>query len=129
MKNIHQTYAIKAPIDKVWQALVDPEVIEEWGGGPARMADLPGADFSLWDGEIHGTNIAVEKPNLLDQYWYSDDWPHPSRVKFELSAEKDITTLELIHTNFPEPEQEDLAAGWRDYYLGPLKDLLEQSQD
>jgi activator of HSP90 ATPase len=127
MKSIHQTHVIDAPIERVWQALVDPRLIEAWGGGPARMSQQPGDIFSLWGGEIHGTNITVSSPHNLDQYWYSGDWPHPSRVTFELFAENAGTRLELSHTNFPVPEEADLATGWQKYYLGPLKAFLEKA--
>ncbi len=30
-KRIEQSYSIKAPVDAVWEALVDPAVIEDWG--------------------------------------------------------------------------------------------------
>jgi uncharacterized protein YndB with AHSA1/START domain len=31
---IVESYLINAPVSKVWQALVDPDLIEKWGGGP-----------------------------------------------------------------------------------------------
>lgn len=36
MKAIRQIYEIHAPIEKVWEALVDPRIIAKWGGGPAK---------------------------------------------------------------------------------------------
>ncbi len=125
MKNIHQTYDIKAPIEKVWEALVDPDVIEEWSDSPAIMSDRVGAKFDLWNKEITGANTKVEAPNLLEQDWYTDGWTEPSKVVFELSEQDGITTLELTHTDFPADKFDDLDSGWNDYYLGPLKDLLE----
>ena len=55
MKTITQEYVINAPIEKVWLALIDPLVIEQWGGGPAVMNDRVGTEFKLWDGDIWGT--------------------------------------------------------------------------
>jgi len=52
MKSIKQTYRIQAPVSMVWQALVDPEVIERWGGGPVKMDDQVGTRFELWGGDI-----------------------------------------------------------------------------
>ena len=57
MKTIKQAYNINAPVDKVWKALVDPKVIDAWGGGPAKMAAKADTSFSLWDGDIHGNNL------------------------------------------------------------------------
>ncbi|MAG60065.1 hypothetical protein CMO96_04730 [Candidatus Woesebacteria bacterium] len=53
-KKIEKDYHIKASKDKVWQALVDPDVVNRWGGGPATMSDEEGSEFKLWGGDIHG---------------------------------------------------------------------------
>lgn len=48
-----------APLEKVWQALVDPKVIDMWGAGKAKMSDKESDTFTLWDGEVHGKNLEV----------------------------------------------------------------------
>ncbi len=127
MKRIKQTYHIKAPIEKVWRALVDPQVIEEWGGGPAKMDEKVGTTFELWGGDIHGTNIEVVEGERLAQDWFSSDWPQPSRVSFTLSEEESGTKLVLLHTDVPDDEADDIREGWREFYLGPLKQLVEST--
>src|SRR5476651_2369421 len=85
MKHLEQTYTVKAPIAKIWQALTDPKVIEGWGGGPAKIVDKVNTQFSLWGGEIHGTNTKVNKPYFLNQDWYSGhNWEQPSKVEFTI---------------------------------------------
>jgi len=37
----------------------DPQAIEGWGAGPAKMDEKVGTEFSLWDGEVWGKNIKV----------------------------------------------------------------------
>lgn len=65
MTRIKKKYIIKAPINKVWQALVDPKEITAWGAGPAEMSDKPGADFSIWGGDIFGkTKKLIHHINL-----------------------------------------------------------------
>lgn len=125
MKTISQTYEIKAQAAEVWKALVDPKIIEAWGGGPAVMDDKAGTKFSLWGGSIHGKNLEVISNKKLVQDWYSEDWPEPSTATFELIAEKNGTRLEFNQVNVPDDEVEEIADGWRDFYLGPLKDYLE----
>ena len=125
MKVIRQTYHIKAPAESVWQALVDPKIITKWGGGPATMSDKKGQKFELWGGDIHGTNTKVVNNKLLEQDWYSGNWEKPSQVIFKLIANKGATKLELIHKNVPEKDLKDIDQGWKDFYLGPIKELLE----
>lgn len=125
MKSLKQTYLINASLIKVWQALTDPKFIDKWGGGPAKMNDNQGSEFSLWGGDIHGTNTKIVKYKLLAQDWFSGDWKKPSQVIFTLEDKKGKTELILIHKNVPDNEIEDIESGWKDYYLGPLKELFD----
>lgn len=125
MKTIKQTYLIKASIDKVWQALVDPKIIDGWGGGPSKMSEEEEFKFSLWGGDIYGKNIKVIKGKQLVQEWVSGDWEQPSIVTFKLSEKKGKTNVELVHENIPDDEAKNIDDGWKRYYLGPLKKILE----
>ena len=126
MRTIKQSYNIKAPIQSVWQALVDPEVINEWGGGPAKMDDKVGIKFSLWGGDIYGKNIKVSPNKELVQEWFRGKWDKPSKVTFTLQEKGNKTEVNLFQEDVPEGEVEDIDEGWRKYYLGPLKGLLEK---
>ena len=128
MKTIVQGYNINASIEKVWEALVNAKEIEGWGGGPAVMDDKESTKFSLWGGDVHGTNIEVEKFKKLVQEWYGGEWKEPSIVTFKLQKLGNSTKLELLHENVPDEEYEDIDQGWKDYYLGPLKSRVEQEQ-
>ncbi len=90
------------------------------------MSDEEGAEFSLWSGDIHGTNTKVVKHERLEQDWYGGDWAEASKVKFMLSEANGMTTIQLIQTGVPEAEIESIEDGWKQFYIGPLKELLEQ---
>lgn len=126
MKTIKQSYLINSSIEKVWQALVDPKIIDDWGGGPAKMGAKEGFEFSLWGGDIHGKNIEIIPNRKLVQDWMEGKWDKYSKVTFTLKEEKDKTKVELLHEDFPENMKAKLTDGWRTYYLGPLKELLER---
>jgi activator of HSP90 ATPase len=126
MKTIEQKHRIKAPIEKVWQALVNSKIIEKWGGGPAKMDDKEGTDFKLWGGDIHGKNITVIKNEILVQDWFSGKWKNPSRVTFKLTQKENQTELNLIQKNVPEEDAMDISQGWKEYYIGPIRAYLEK---
>lgn len=131
MKIIKQTYHINAPVAAVWKALVGSEEIAGWGGGPAKMSEEEGFSFSLWGGSIWGKNIKVVKEKELVQEWYSDEgkkWEKPSIVTFILHEDKTGTKVKLLHKDVPEENINDIADGWKEYYLGPLKEYLEKKQ-
>jgi uncharacterized protein YndB with AHSA1/START domain len=126
--DLRKTCFIGAPPADVWRALTDPALIDLWGGGPAEMSAEPGSEFSLWGGDIHGTVIAADPPvRLVEEWWGGSDWPAASTAVFELRPQGDGTLLVLEHTGVPDDEAPDFDAGWDDYYLGPLKEMLEET--
>ena len=125
MKSIKKVYEISSKIEDVWNALVDPTVIDKWGGGPSKMNDTVGTDFELWNGDIYGKNLEVVKEKKLVQEWYGGDWPKPSILTFTLKPGESEVILELEQIDVPDDEFEDINKGWDDFYLGPMKDMLE----
>ena len=127
MKKLRQTYHIRAPLGRGWRVLVDVREIEEWGGGPAKMDSKVGTEFELWGGDIRGTNTEVVKEKKLAQEWIAGDWPEASRVTFTLEAEESGTKLVLDQDRIPDSEFEEIRDGWKEYYLGPIKEYLERT--
>jgi uncharacterized protein YndB with AHSA1/START domain len=129
MKELTKVYEIHATIEKVWQALTDPSLIKEWLGDKVVMDDTEGTNFELWGGSIHGTNTKVIKDKELDQDWYSDSdttWEEPSKVVFTLEDLGESTKVTLTHTNIPDSEAASIDSGWDEYYLGAIKEFLEE---
>ncbi len=125
MKTIKKLYKIAAPQNQVWKALVDPEIIDKWGGGPSKMNSKMGFQFQLWGGDIYGKNIEVEEEKKLVQEWFGGDWPQPSIVIFTLKRGDNKTILELEQLNVPDEDADDIDEGWDEYYFGPMKKLLD----
>lgn len=118
-------YKIKSSIGEVWKALVDQSVIDKWGGGPSKMTEAVDTDFELWNGDIYGKNIKVKHESQLVQEWFGGDWAKPSIVTFNLKEEYPYVILQLEQINVPDPDFDDIDAGWDDFYLGPMKKMLE----
>src|SRR5476651_1038265 len=112
MKSLNKNYHINAPISSVWQALVDPKIIDKWGGGKAVMDDKVGTKFKLWDGDIHGENLEVIPGKKLVQDWISGDWESPSKVTFSFKFKGDETEVELKQTDIPDSEVKGIDEGW-----------------
>ena len=128
MKNIEQTYVIKAPIKKVWQALTDAELAEQWGAGPAKVDLREGGEWSYWDGDIHGTYTKLIPEQTIEQDWYGHD--HPERkfhVAFSFKSNGETTTVRLDYSGEIEDEAKDIK-DWQEYYFDPIKELLESEQ-
>ena len=101
MSVIRQSYIVHAGVGKVWEALVNPALINEWGGGPAKMSDKPGFKFSLWNGDIYGKNIEVKPRKMIVQEWVMGK-SKPSRVQISLTYENQRTYIDLLHEDVPD---------------------------
>lgn len=105
--------------------MTNPFQIEIWSGYPAEMKAEKGFVFSLWEGDICGVNIDVKPNRLLVQEWFFGETENPSVVTLQLKKEGDKTRVELTHTNIPDDVYEEITEGWREYYLGSIKGMLE----
>ncbi|MBZ2166872.1 hypothetical protein [Methanobacterium spitsbergense] len=51
----------------------------------------------------------------------------PSKVTFTIKKDQNGTILELEQINVQDEQFEDIDIGWDEYYLGPMKEVLENN--
>ncbi|PJZ41492.1 ATPase [Leptospira kmetyi] len=138
--------SIQAPITKVWNGLVDPEIIKLYLYGTKAISEwkvgTPILFTGVWEGkeyEDHGTIRRFEKEKVFQYDYWSNfsgipDVPENySVITFELSAEPNqsggvgtTTRLLLTQENFPtQTSYEHSDTGW-DHSLKILKEFLEK---
>lgn len=126
MKEFSQTYVIEAPVEKVFQALTDASVAEDWGAAPASVNAIEGGEFSYWDGDIHGIYTKIIPNQLIEQDWYGHDNPDRKfKAVFEFQEHEGETEVKLNFSGEIEDEAKDIK-DWQEYYFDPIKVLLEQ---
>jgi activator of HSP90 ATPase len=125
MGTVTKTYTIHAKPQEVYNALINEDLIEQWSGTEATMDIKPNGLFSLWGGSIHGINLEVS-PTKIVQHWKEEVWDDYSKCTFTITEKDGLTELHLLHEDIPESSVKDIDGGWDDYYLGPLKELLEE---
>lgn len=116
---------IIADPEEVFAALTNAFQIELWSGYPADMKPEAGYVFSLWEGDITGVNLEVVPGRKLIQEWFFGEQEEPSIVRITLKKEGARTMLDLLHTHIPADVYEEITEGWREYYLGSMKSMLE----
>ena len=116
---------IAADPEEVFAALTNPFQIEIWSGYPADMKAEVGYVFSLWEGDITGVNLVVVPNRRLVQEWFFGERDEQSLVEIKLKKENGKTVLDLKHTHIPAEVYEEITEGWREYYLGSMKEMLE----
>ena len=136
---MYETY-IRAPAERVWQALTSPEFTSQYfhathvestwqPGAPVRYEYAPGGAVAV-EGEV----LEALPPSKLAITWhvlYNDDAKveAPSRVTFELETLDGQTRLRITHDRFVEGSvvQPEISKGWP-WILSSLKSLLETGE-
>ena len=130
---------IKAPLDKVWTALVNPEIIKQYMFGADVITDWKkGSSIKwkgVWDGkpyEDKGTILKIEPESLLKFSHFSPlnglrDVPENYHtLTYKLSTEEDETRITLTQdNNLSEKDLESSQKMWSDM-LAVLKTVLEK---
>lgn len=130
---------IKAPVERVWEALTTPELIKQWFFGVDTTSDWKVGSSIVhrgeWEGkpyEDKGEILRTEPPKLLVHTHWSAFSGLPDRpenyqtVTYELSALNGDTELTITEVNFPNDEAKALSEKSWKTVLGSLKELLEK---
>jgi activator of HSP90 ATPase len=124
---IIQTISIKTSPSRVYSAITSAEQFSEVTGAAAQISADEGGAFSCFDGQISGRHIELVPDRRIVQAWRVKAWPEAvySVVKIDISESDDATTVELVHTGYPDGAAEHLEPGWHKMYWEPLKTYLE----
>jgi activator of HSP90 ATPase len=127
-QTIRQTATFKASPHEVYEILMDAKKHTEFTGGDAKISRKVGGKFTIYGGDIEGTNLALEPDKKIVQSWRYSDWPagHYSTATFSLEAVAKGTRLSFTQTDVPDDKYEDIKQGWKDYYWVPMKEMLEK---
>jgi uncharacterized protein YndB with AHSA1/START domain len=117
---------IAAPVEKVWRALTEPDLIARWWA-PADIAPVLGHRFSFdmfeW-GRI-SCEVTVVEPLHRFVYTFNGTWT----IDWRLETEGHGTRLFLEHSGFDPANPRDrfalenMGAGWRDTVLPRLAEF------
>lgn len=135
-KSTYQTI-IKAPNNKVWDALTKPELVKQYFFGSDQQTDWkPGSEI-LWTGDYEGksyTDKGVVRefvPNERLSYSYLSSWSDmedkPENyllVSYELKEVPDGTELTITQSNYDEERAKHSAANWA-VVIDGLKKIVE----
>lgn len=126
MKNFKKYFTLPAPVEDVYLALTNPKSILLWSGDWAEMSEVPGSEFSLWEGSIVGKNLEFETNKKIVQQWYFGEDSEDSIVTIKLHAKGEETSMEVEHSNIPDEAFSDIVEGWNNSYFASLLEFFEE---
>jgi uncharacterized protein YndB with AHSA1/START domain len=112
-------FDLKHPPSKVWRALTDPELLEEWLLPTIDFKLELGASFKFktqefpgWDGTVQCQFVEIEAGRKLSYRWVVGDMEIDTVVTFTLEPTEQGTRLSLVQTGF-KPENRQAFGGQR----------------
>jgi uncharacterized protein YndB with AHSA1/START domain len=134
---LRHTVLIDVPRDRVFQALLDPAVLDPWLGAQSVVEPRVGGRYSYgWKYEVRGQPVTggpttilemVEDTKLVTDWpnWRGDPLMPVQRVTWLLESVGEKTRVILIHEPFERvADCSDYPQGWA-YFLEALKARLE----
>ena len=91
-------------------------------GSPANISVEVGAEFTAWDGYIHGKNLVLEPGKRIVQSWRTTEFSEDesdSRIEITFEPVGKQTKLILKHTGLP-PHGGQYEQGWVEAYFEPM---------
>ena len=119
---------------KVWRALTDPVLLEQWLLPVVGLELEPGAEFTFhaqpqpgWDGVVSCRLVAIEPQRKLTLAWVVGDLD--TVVTFTLTPTASGTRLSLVQSGFKPDQKKNWAGaryGWK-MMGGKLVDVLART--
>jgi uncharacterized protein YndB with AHSA1/START domain len=135
-KSTYKT-TIKAPVEKVWDALINPEMVQQYFFGSSQETDWKVGSPIKWSGEYEGQayedkgQVLEFKPNKTLSYSYLSNWSGlPDKpenylfVQYTVKEVADGTELTVTQSNYDEEKAQHSAENWA-VVIDGLKKLVE----
>lgn len=129
MKEFKKYYIIPASPEELYRALTTEITIRLWTGDLVEIDPRPEGEFSLWDGAIQGKFLELEPYSKIVQQWYFGEQEEASIVTLKLHVHKKGTSFEVMQTNIPEEDYNDMVDGWNDTYIASLLEFYEEDEE
>lgn len=107
------------PIEKVWDAITQPEHLTKWIAGDDAIVDLRvgGRVYFSGHGGIEATVLDCDPPRVISYEWKTSEWDG-GPIRWELSPDGDGTRLTFTH-HFPEPDMAEQERLMKKMGFGP----------
>lgn len=139
LKFLRKTY-INVPAEKVWEAIITPEIVSKYYLCPLNEIDLVvGGEMMYMMGEQRAIYARItdleEGKKLCHTFAFTSethkdvDGDKPTAVTYEIWPMGEMSLLELTHSEFPEMNQtwQNVIEGWHQI-CSNLKTYLETGE-
>lgn len=133
MADIYHDFPIKAPPERVYEAVTSPDGLDAWWTKRSAGRPSEGTEYELWFGPEYDWRGRVTRAVAPAEFELQLTEAHPdwigTRVGFHLERATDATQVRFYHTGWPTPNEH-----WRiscycwAMYLRILRRYLENGE-
>jgi len=113
--------------EEMFQTFTDPQRLAAFTRAPPRTFEgaKPGAKFVIFDGNVSGEFVTLDKPTKIVQKWRLAQWPegHTSNqeIIFDQNQIDHVTNMRVTWTGVPVGQEEVVQRNWEGYYVRAIK--------
>lgn len=113
--------------EEMFQTFTDPARLAAFTRAPPRVFEgaKAGAKFAIFDGNVSGEFVTLEKPTKIVQKWRLAQWPegHSStqEIVFDQNDIDHVTNMRVTWTGVPVGQEEVVQRNWEGYYVRSIK--------
>lgn len=113
--------------EELYQTFVDPQRLAAFTRSPPKVFEgaKPGGKFELFDGNVSGEYLELEKPKKIVQSWRLNQWPagHYSKlnIEFDQNDVDHVTVMRVTWEGVPVGQEDVTRRNWGEYYVKSIK--------
>ncbi|KAL7932697.1 HSP90 associated protein [Trichoderma chlorosporum] len=113
--------------EEMYQTFVDPQRLTAFTRAPPKLFEgaKAGGKFELFDGNVSGEYLELEKPKKIVQSWRLNQWPagHYSKlnIEFDQNDIDHVTVMRVTWEGVPVGQEDVTKRNWGEYYVRSIK--------
>ena len=124
---ITATDEFRTTAEEMYQTFTDPQRLAAFTRAPPKVFEgaKPGAKFAIFDGNVTGEFVELEKPTKIVQKWRLGQWPSDhfstQEIVFDQNSIDHVTSMRCTWHGVPVGQEEVVKRNWEGYYVRSIK--------
>jgi activator of HSP90 ATPase len=124
---VTSTDEFRTTAEEMFQTFTDPQRLAAFTRSPPKVFEgaKPGAKFAIFDGNVTGEFVELEKPTKIVQKWRLAQWPpdhfSTQEIVFDQNEIDHVTSMRCTWRGVPVGQEEVVTRNWEGYYVRSIK--------